>query len=381
MRTGVLVVLAFCAVRVQSGVQDERAIEAKAMPGIEYMYNLDFEKADRVFEEIVQERPLDPAGYAFLAMVDWWRILIDMESTQYDERFFERLDIVIDMCDSLLDIDEHNVHALFFKGGAIGFQGRLKLHREDWLAAANAGRKALPIVRTASAADPGNYDILLGTGIYNYYAEVVPNAYPFAKPLLLFIPPGDKKKGIMQLKETADKGKYARVEAAYFLMQLYYYYEKDYPASLQIAEQLHARFPNNMLFHKYLGRCYVSLGSWAKVELVFSEIMQRVANGQRGYGLSTEREAAYYLGMVDMTASRYDSALKRFYRCDEASRRLDTKEISGFMVMANLKVGMIYDVQARRDLAVNQYKKVLAMREYMDSHDQAERYMKSPYVH
>jgi tetratricopeptide (TPR) repeat protein len=372
--------LALFATGVRAGTPEDSTLDVQALKGIESMYNLDFENADKVFEEIVRERPRDPAGYAFLAMVDWWRILIDMESTQYDERFFRRLDIVIDMCDSLLDIDEHNVRALFFKGGAIGFQGRLRFHRDDWIAAANAGRKALPIVRAALVADPRNYDILLGSGIYNYYAEVIPNEYPVAKPLLLFIPPGDKHKGILQLKQAAEKGKYASVEASYFLMNLYYYYEKDYAAALQIAERLHTRFPNNMLFHKYLGRSYVSLGNWPKVEQTFGEIMQRVTNGQRGYGPSAEREAAYYLGMSEMKAGRHSSALKYFYRCDELSRSLDTKEISGFMVMANLKIGMVYDLQGRRDLAVSQYKKVLAMREYLNSHEQAERFVESAYA-
>ncbi len=372
--------LACSAAGARAEPPDDSTLDARTMKGIEYMYNLDFANADKAFEDIVRERPGDPAGYAFLAMVDWWRILIDMEDTEYDDRFFRRLDLVIDLCDSLLDLDEHNVRALFFKGGAIGFQGRLKFHRDDWIAAANAGRKALPIVRSALAADPRNYDILLGSGIYNYYAEVIPNEYPMAKPLLLFIPPGDKRKGIMQLKQAAEKGKYASVEASYFLMQLYYYYEKDYVASLKIAERLHSRFPNNMLFHKYLGRCNVSLGNWPKVEETFGEIMQRVASGQRGYGPTTEREAAYYMGMGEMKESRYGPALKYFYRCDELSRNLDAKEISGFMVMANLKIGMIYDLQARRDLALTQYRKVLAMREYLDSHEQAERFEKSPYA-
>jgi tetratricopeptide (TPR) repeat protein len=364
----------------QSETLDDQAVESKALQGIQYVYNLQFELADQEFNAIVRERPYDPAGYAFLAMVDWWRILIDMDNTQYDERFFRRLDNVIDLCDSLLGVNENDVHALFFKGGAIGFKGRLKFHRDDWIAAANAGRKALPIVHAATSADPKNYDILLGSGIYNYYAEVIPNEYPLAKPLLLFIPPGNKKKGIEQLKIAAVKGRYASVEASYFLMQIYYYYEKDYPSALQLAEELHARFPNNMLFHKYLGRAFVSLGNWSKVEKVFSEIALRAQDKQRGYGPSTDREAEYYLGMCDMLAHRFDSALMRFYRCDELSRALDAKEVSGFMVMANLKVGMIYDLQVKRELAVNQYRKVLAMHEYLDSHDQAERFIRSPYV-
>jgi len=358
----------------------DKVLEERARRGIDEVYNLDFEEAEKEFNEIIRQRSKDPAGYAFLAIVDWWRILIDMDDTQYDERFYNQLDRVIDLCDEILEKDETDVNALFFKGGAIGFEGRLKFHRDDWLAAANAGRKALPIVQAASLHDRKNYDIMLGNGIYNYYAEVLPEEYPLVKPLLLFVPRGDRKKGIEQLKTAWEKGKYASVEAGYFLMQIYYTYEKDYVNALSIAEQLHSRFPNNMLFHRYLGRCCVSLGNWPKVGQIFSDISSRVQKNQRGYGPSSDREAEYYLGLCDMNARRYESALKHLYRCDELSRNLDKKETSGFMAMANLKIGMAYDALAKRDLAVMQYQKVLAMNEYQDSHKQAEKFVKTPFA-
>ena len=43
------------------------------------------------------------------------------------------LKMFIFQCDKLLDVDEKNVDALFFKGGAIGFRGRLRAIRESWL--------------------------------------------------------------------------------------------------------------------------------------------------------------------------------------------------------------------------------------------------------
>lgn len=353
--------------------------DEKTRKGIEHVYNLEFEKAEQVFRELIKAQPKHPAGHFFLAMVTWWRILIDLDNEQYDERFYDSLDYVIDLCDELLENHENDVTALFFKGGAIGFKGRLKAHRSSWFDAANAGRKALPIVREAAALDPNNYDILLGTGIYNYYAEVIPNEYPFVKPLLLFVPPGDKAKGIEQIKLASEKGKYASIESTYFLMQIYYMYEKDYPKALALAERLHARFPKNMLFHKYLGRCYVVMGNWDKAKEVFDEIAARCQRNQRGYGALVEREAEYYLGVYDMNKGAHESALKHFLRCDELSRQLDTDGPSGYMVLANLKMGNLYDALAKRDLALIQYRKVLKMKEYKDSHTLAEQFINTPF--
>ena len=373
-----MLMLAAC-IRVPAQVLPDTAFDAKTKRGIEYVYNLEFENADKVFNELVQARPKNPAGYFFLAMVDWWRILIDIDNEQYDERFYEALDHVVDMCDDILDENPNDITALFFKGGSIGFKGRLKAHRSSWFDAANAGRKALPIVQEASELDPNNYDILLGSGIYNYYAEVIPNEFPFVKPLLLFVPPGDKAKGIEQIKMAAEKGKYASIESAYFLMQIYYQFERDYPKAQELAMKLNARFPNNMLFHKYLGRCYVVTSQWGKVQETWQAILIRCQKKQRGYGASTEREAEYYLGVHDMTMGVYESALKHFYRCDELSRTLDKDGPSGFMVLGNLKVGNIQDLLAKRELALVQYQKVLDMKDYKDSHKQARQYIEAPY--
>jgi tetratricopeptide (TPR) repeat protein len=286
---------------------------------------------------------------------------------------------VVDLCDELLEENENDVTALFFKGGALGFTGRLKFHRDDWFGAANAGRQALPLVQDAVAADPQNYDLFLGTGIYNYYAAVIPEQYPVAKPLLLFIPSGDKRKGIEQLETAAAKGRYASVEAKYFLMQLYYLYEKEYGKAFAIAGELHRRYPDNMLFHRYVGRCLITMGRYREAGELFAEVDRLVDTGKPGYNTVVEREAEYYLGMSAMMQEEYSGALSHYYRADELSRLLDKEGPSGFMAMTNLNIGKVYDLLSRRDLAVAQYQKVLGMTEYRDTHDLAERYLRNPY--
>jgi tetratricopeptide (TPR) repeat protein len=375
------VLLLLLALPGRASAAPDSLFEAHTRKGIDLVYNLDFEGAEREFGAMVSMKPSHPAGHFFLAMAQWWRILIDIENEEHDERFHEMLDDVIDLCDRMLEKNNGDVTALFFKGGAIGFKGRLETHRSEWLAAANAGRKALPIVQEAYALDPGNDDILLGMGIYNYYAEIVPREYPFVKPLMMFVPPGDRVKGIQQLTRAAERGKYASVEATYFLMQLSFQFERDYPRALLLAERLHDRFPDNMLFHKYVGRCHVSLGNWVKAREVFREIFTRCGKGQRGYNAPTEREAVYYLGLDHLGQQQFEEALKYFYRCDELSRSLDRSEQSGFMVMANLRVGNIYDIQGKRDLARAQYRKVLDMKEYQSSHVMAEQYLATPFHH
>jgi tetratricopeptide (TPR) repeat protein len=354
--------------------------EVHAQRGIASVYNLEFDKAETEFQWLTAKYPSHPSGKFFLAMVDWSRIVLDIDNESFDERFIAKLDDVIDMCDEMLDKNEDDVAALFFKGGALGFRGRLYAHRGSWMKAANDGRRALPIVQRAYKIAPDNYDILLGIGIYNYYAEVIPEQYPVVKPLMIFFPSGNRTKGIAQLIQAGLHAKYAGPEANYFLLQLYYSYEKDYAKGIEIGRALMDRYPKNVMMHRYLGRCSISLSRWSDTRDVFREILDRCAKGWIGYGENCEREAFYYLGVSEMNLALHTEALQHLFQCDQLCRRLDSKKESGFMALANLKIGMIYDMQMRRDDAVGQYHKVLKMKKYENSYDLAERYLAAPCV-
>ena len=355
------------------------AIDQKIQRGMDNIYNIEFDKADSVFADIIRTKPDHPVGYFFRAMDQWWRILTDFDNESRDQKFNDMLDEIITMCERRLDENPNDVTALFFKGGAVGFRGRLRANRSKWVGAANDGLVALPIVRKAFDLDPQNYDVLLGIGIYNYYAAVIPDRYPFVKPFMVFFPSGDRKKGLQQLQEAAEHAKYARVEANYFLLQNYFLYEKDFPKALIIARELNRKYPQNPVFHRYLGRSYVSLGHLGEANDVFLEIEKRFRKRQTGYDDYDGREAYYYLGKYEFLTGKIDRALLQFYTSDSLSRIVDKDGASGFMSLANLLIGMIYDLQNNRAGAVEQYRKVLDMKEFENSQIDARKYLERPY--
>ncbi len=352
----------------------DSASEALTAAGIDHIYNLKFDSARAEFRGVIAAHPDHPAGHFFLAAVEWWRIMADIENTSHDRNFISMLDAVVELCDNRLDVDEHDVAALFFKGGALGFQGRLHGNREDWIKAANSGRSALPIVQESYRLAPENDDVLFGIGIYNYYAAIIPEMYPFVKPLMLFFPDGDKARGLAQLRRASGRAKYAGTEASYFLLQILYNFEKQYPEAGRIADELHRKYPDNPLFHRYAGRTAAALGRWDLAGATFGDILGRIRSGRLGYGPVVEREARYYLGMAFLQEGGIDSALVHFYRCDELSRTLDAEKATGFMTLANLRIGMCYDLQGKRDLALKQYDKVLGMKDHQTAHDQARQF-------
>ena len=346
--------------------------------GIYQIYGIEFQKAEKTFQIVQKDYPKNPAGKFFDAMIDWWHIMLDMENEEYDDAMIDKLEDVIDMCDDILDENENDVNALFFKGGALGFRGRLYSVREEWLDAALDGKDAMPIVHHAYAVDPKNPDVQLGFGIYNYYASVIPEKFPFLKPFMLFFPQGDKEKGLEELIYVAENGKFGKIEARYFLLTSYYKFEEKMFEAKKWADILLKDFPNNPTFQKYLGRIYVKMGSYIKASPIFEDILRKCGTGLPGYNDNAKREASYYVGMRHKLQNDVDSTRIYFEMSEKLSRKIDDEE-TGWLVNSVLYLGMCYDQLGKREKAIKYYNEVLDMDDRRNSHEQARRYLKKPY--
>ncbi len=75
-------------VRAGAGQADDPRFDSLARKGIDEVYNLQFEEAQKTFAALTAMRPHHPAGPFFPAMITWWRILIDIDNTQYDDEFY-----------------------------------------------------------------------------------------------------------------------------------------------------------------------------------------------------------------------------------------------------------------------------------------------------
>jgi tetratricopeptide (TPR) repeat protein len=346
--------------------------------GIHAIYNTDFERANSNFTRVIQLYPSNPAGYFLDAMIDWWKIHLERRNLANDRSFLEKIDRVLNVCNANLEEDKFNVASLFFKGGALGFRGRFHAVRENMFSAANDGKEAYDILIACQKIAPSNHDIMLGTGLYNYFAVALPEKYPMLSPLMMFLPSGDKRIGLLQLNAAMRQARYAAVEAQVVLLQAMYEFEKDIPKAKELARSLHERYPRNAYFHRYLGRILIQAGPADSAESMWRQILINHMDKKFGYDKLAAREALYYIGLMRMIAGDLQWALTYLYKSDEANKHLD-EDPSGFMVRANIKIGQIYDLQGKRELAIKQYDKVLLWKDVGGSHSDARRYKQEPY--
>lgn len=360
-----------------------RGYDARIQDGIDLIYRLEFGAADAYFDAIIASEPDNPLGYFFRAMVTWWRVLIDLEDTRHDEAFYQLLETCIDVCDRRLEEDEEDFDAILFKAGSIGFRGRLRGDRDQFLRAASDGLKCLPLLKKSRDLEPTNKDILFGQGIYNYFAEVIPRKYPIVRPVMLFLKSGDRELGLQQLEEVAVEGRYAKAEAAYFLAQIYRIFENDKARALRYLDKLYERYPQNALFHRYRARTLAELGRWDRAILRYRQVVAESQRGARGYHTRGQIEARYYLGKYAFTKNRLDEARTELETADSLSLSLgarpEDQAVRGYVSLANLYLGMTYDQLGRRAEAIRCYERVRSLPEHGASRKLAKKYTATAY--
>jgi tetratricopeptide (TPR) repeat protein len=358
--------------------------DPRIQQGIDLIYQLHFAEADRYFETIIAADPANPAGHFFLAMVGWWRVLIDLDDRSHDEELYALLKRCIEVCDRRLKEDSEDFDAILFKGGAVGFRGRLRGDRHEFLRAARDGLRCLPLLNKSRELEPTNKDILFGQGIYNYFAEVIPERHPVVRPVMFFLADGDRQLGLQQLEEVAREGRYARAEALYFLAQIHRLFEGDDRAALPYLVELHEMYPGNALFHRYRARTLIALGRWVEGVGLYEEVARRSRGGQAGYHLRGHIEALYYIGKNAFRQRRREAAVRSFVVADSLGFTLgaEAKEqaANGYSALVNLYLGMTYDELGQHDAAVRCFDRVLALPERGTSHKLARSYRKEPFA-
>ncbi|PSQ96923.1 MAG: hypothetical protein BRD55_04580 [Bacteroidetes bacterium SW_9_63_38] len=361
-----------------STVLTDPFVRTRATTGLKRLYNTRPEAAKTLFQEIDERYPRHPVSPFLKGLNLWWRIMLDLTDDQYDDRFYDHMDEVIDRCEEILDDNPDHFDALLFKGAARGFKARLASNRSDWWKALVNGRKAIgPVRRVATIAPPENGDYVFGKGLYDYYTAISEEEYPAVKAFTWMIPDGNRERGLKLLKETASSGHYVQTEAIYFLTQIYFLYEEEYLPARRYVKRLRERHPDNPYFHNYEGRVYAKWNRWDQAREVFESVLDRCESNQPGYNVHMEEIARYYMGKDRLHRGDYETALMHLQRLDTLTDR--DIEDNRYRILGALYTGMVHDAMGEREKAVQQYERVTDMDDPVDAKDRAKQYLETPY--
>ncbi len=336
---------------------DNRHPNHEIIRGINDLYDLEFDAAEKRFSRIVAEQPEHPAGYFYMAMVTWSKLSVGFWTAQNLEEYVERIDRTISVARKRIEKNDKDSRSYFYLGGALGFKGRFELMRQKWFSSYNLAYDAIHALETCQKLDPDNKDVLLGLGIYDYYTAKLSGVLKFLT--YLFLHKGDKDEGLRKLHVAANEAVYSGLEARSMLIHIYLYLEEDYDKALPLIQDLRAKFRKNMRYPFFEGLVYIRQGRDSKYrEMVDSLRAEGRKKATRSDRLIWDNQALYleatyhlFRGQTQQARNKLDAILS------QAEPGLDPDMIAWPI----LKKGMSYDLDGKRDTALEFYHRVLKM--------------------
>ena len=379
----------------------ERArFEELRRDGLDALYNIDYDKAQRDFKEIVQLYPNHPGGYQLLAARLWIKTLYEsrrLQSSLYSsESFYANGDDKVDpkivtefrnltreakrLAEARLKEDSKNVEALDFLANTEGLKASFEeaVERRHF-AALRDGNDAVDHHREVLKLDPKYVDAQITIGLYEYVVGSLPLPVKVIAGATGYR--GSKKRGLAMLEQVAREGHWAQDDAKTVLVLLYTR-EKRFEDVLKLTRELSAKYPRNYLLRLETADALVSL---AEVKRKNKDIPGAVQAEKEAFATFDEllrdrnvRDTAaraldlihFKYGEVLLTAGYHDRAAKEFL----AATKVDRAE-AGLVTMAHLYAGRSYDEAGKREEALEQYKEVLARPNVYDAHEEAKKAM------
>ena len=380
----------------------ERArFEELRRSGLDALYNIDYDKADRDFKEIVKLYPNHPGGYQLQAARLWIKTLYESRRLQVSlyssESFYTNGDDKVDpkivtefrnltreakrIAEAKLKQEPKNIEALDFLANTEGLKASFEeaVERRHF-AALRDGNDAVDHHREVLKLDPKYVDAQITIGLYEYVVGSLPLPVKILAGATGYR--GSKKRGLAMLEQVAKEGRWSRDDAKSVLILLYTR-EKRFADVLVLTRELSAKYPRNYLLRVETADALVSLAGVKRKEKDLTGAVQAEKEAFATFDelLRDRNTAARALDLIHfkygealLIAGYNDRAAKEFL----AATKVDRAE-PGLITMAHLFAARSYDVAGKRDEALAQYKEVLARPNVYDAHDEAKRGLRQAY--
>ena len=370
--------------------RSSRAREPLGALAFEHFYNMEFDRSVQEFKALYERHPDDPDAINHLLTVTLFRELYRigaLSSGEYandsflsaahepaDQRVCAGIKSLVAKAfaieDERLDRDPKQVAALYSRGVTRAeFATYTGLIEHAWVSALRNAVSARRDHEKVLALDPGNLDAKLIVGAHNYVVGNLPWAVKTASSMVGL--GGNKEKGLEYLQEaaagTGDASLDAKIMLVVFLRR-----ERRFDESLRILRSLQPAFPHNLLFAVEEGNLLNAKGEEREAEEVYRRVWQ---DGRRGKYSGLHYEiAATALGDLYRSQKNYAAAASAYEEVSGLAK--PDPEIAQ---KAALGAGEMYDLLAKRDLALKKYQAVVALDAHSASADVARKRMKDPY--
>jgi tetratricopeptide (TPR) repeat protein len=360
--------------------------------GYEHFYNLDYDGALAIFNQVAQKHPQEPMAWNYVLMSTIFRELYHqdlLDTTYYARDSFlsnkrdvnippatrEQIDSltnkVVGMCDARLKTNSSDKNALFSRGFAKGMHAAfVTLADHSFRVGAIQGYQARNDSEAVLKLDPQYADAKMAVGIQLFAVASLPR---FVRIMVgIMGVGGSKEKGLEMLRDAGAHGVATGVESRTAL-SLFLRHDGRYPEALQVQRGLAEQYPHDYLFQLEVANLLKDEGQGLQAIDAYKKVLADAA--RPGYFIDPRLQMAWF-GLAE-TQRGYNDIRSAATSYTQAATQPNCSD--WLRKRADLNAGMMYDLLHDRGQALHFYQLALAPGGDQTQADAARKYQRTPY--
>ncbi|MEP7146891.1 MAG: tetratricopeptide repeat protein [bacterium] len=326
----------------------EPSSDKQVLAGLDDIYNLKFDDALKKFKDLQSSDPKDLKGFFYESLIYFYTALPGRDNKSF-ENYLQYSGKVIEHAENILDKNENDYDALYYKGLSHSYRSLLMLSlNKSLLQAASDGNDGYRILTSLIERKPDYYDAYMGLGLYKIAIGFVPEKFQWLLSLIGFN--GNIKEGISLLKTSLQNGKFTKIDSKIFLSLFSLKEREDNDMqSLDFSKDLVREYPESPVFKIFYSGILLEHGST-------EEAIEMAENALKlnSYSFQTDirKSADALLGSAYFRLNNFQKAAE--YLAEYM--RYVNKEDRYNVYLFTLAVSM--ELSGDRSMAVEKYKNV-----------------------
>ena len=371
---------------------DPLNLTTQVRQSLQLFYNLNFDAALKIQEQVALYHPNDPMASNYLLTTVMFRELYNqdlLDTTYYAHNSFltvkrevdvpqvtrDRIEYltanVIHLADAEIAANPNDANAYFARGYAKGMHAVfITLVDHSYAAAARQGFAARNDSEAALKIDPLYADAWMAVGIQRFAVASLPGWLRFIVGFMGI--GGNKQQGIADLQKAAALGTVTPIES-HTILSLFLRHDARYPEALAVQRGLAQQYPHNYLFCLEVANLLKDQGQGLSAIATYKEVLADTR--KPNYFVDPRLELAWF-GMAD-TERGYNMIQDAAYGYTQAASQPNSSD--WLRKRAQLSAGQMYDLLHQRTDAIHMYHQVLTPGGDQTQAEAARKYLQTPY--
>jgi tetratricopeptide (TPR) repeat protein len=211
---------------------------------VDNIYNFQFAEARELCNKINQKYPGHSGVYLLRGMITYWENYPLLPKSVTIKSYLDDMHLCIRYSERKNNSSreaENLLINLCARGMLLLFYSENDFSSE----VIQLATSTYPHIRRSFNFASDYYDFNFFTGLYNYYREAYPEAYPIYKTFVFLFPRGNRQEGLRELQTAGRCSLVLKAESYSFLSWIYTNFERDYDLATSYSKMLHELYPDN----------------------------------------------------------------------------------------------------------------------------------------